>query len=168
MLKPTPLLRDLHGDSFASLSQRTQHDFAIALAETSSIGIEKAQEKASQLYARILPEGQCTSGHKFWDIVDPSNGKSIGQVWLKITPDGASAFLYDLFIDHPFRHQGFGRATMTVIESLAGKEGCSSIELHVFPENTAARRLYRGLGYKDTDSPNVLRKFFLPCPTLFP
>jgi len=168
MLRPTILLRDLHGDSFASFRQRTQHDFAVALAKTSSTTIEKAQENACQLFARILPEGQRTSGHNFWDIVDPSNGESIGQVWLKTTPKRANAFLYDLFIDPLCRHQGFGRAAMTAIESFAHKEGCTLFELHVFPENIAARRLYLGLGYDDTGAPNVLRKSLPLCPILFP
>jgi RimJ/RimL family protein N-acetyltransferase len=52
-----------------------------------------------------------------------------------------------LMVARAARCQGVGRALMLAAEDWARASGIRKIELHVFPHNEAARRLYQHLGY---------------------
>lgn len=61
------------------------------------------------------------------------------------------AYVYDLYITPEHRRCGYAREAMTCLEHEARKRGLSTISLHVFGPNTAARDLYEQLGYGITD-----------------
>ncbi|WP_287497545.1 GNAT family N-acetyltransferase [Pandoraea sp. CB10b_02] len=122
------------------------------------MGIEEARAMASEKFANLLPNGQRTAGHRFWNVIETSSGTHVGQVWLNIPPNCDEAFLFDLFIWAPYRRYGYGRAALAGAEAIAAEEGCKSISLHVFPDNVGAARLYQCSRYQETDTPNLLRK----------
>ena len=59
-----------------------------------------AEDRATSLFARLVPDGQSTAGHEFRSIVNES-GETVGAIWL--SPDAeagrGAAFLWDIVID---------------------------------------------------------------------
>jgi len=117
-----------------------------------------AKDRATSLFARLVPDGQSTAGHEFRSIVNES-GETVGAIWL--SPDAeagrGAAFLWDIVIDPEHRGRGYGRATLEALEPLVRALGYDAIRLHVFGDNDLARHLYRAVGYVETDMSMVKR-----------
>lgn len=64
------------------------------------------------------------------------------------------AHITNVAVGKKFRHQGIGRTLMLEAEKLALAKKATRILLEVRPSNTAARAMYKALGY----IPNSLRK----------
>lgn len=100
-----------------------------------------------------LPQGNETPGHHIRRIEDQTTGELIGHIWVGRATEGAPglAWLYDIEIVPTHRGQGHGRVAMTFAETEAKLLNCTRLGLHVFAQNSAARRLYESAGYKITD-----------------
>jgi ribosomal protein S18 acetylase RimI-like enzyme len=98
---------------------------------------------------RLLPAGRETPNHFFFNIVAEPGEKSVGDLWLAIEPRGG--FVYDLNVYESFRRKGYAEEGMRLAEGVARERGASKISLHVFAENTGARKLYVKLGYLETN-----------------
>ena len=61
------------------------------------------------------------------------------------------AYVYDLYIAPEHRRCGYAREAITCLEHEARERGFSTIALHVFAPNIAARELYEQLDYGITD-----------------
>ena len=113
---------------------------------------EGASARAASLFARLVPDGQSTAGHEFRSVVNESGG-TVGAIWL--APDAeagrGAAFLWDIVIEPEHRGRGYGRDALEALEPLVRALGYDSIRLHVFGDNDVARRLYRAVGYVETD-----------------
>lgn len=59
------------------------------------------------------------------------------------------AYLSNLAVSPSAQRRGVGRELLLHAESLARSWGCRSMALHVDAANEAARRLYRGEGYRE-------------------
>jgi RimJ/RimL family protein N-acetyltransferase len=83
-------------------------------------------------------------------FVAESNGGIVGR--LSISRDGhpASDHVADLglMVARDHRRQGIGLALMETAEQWAREAGVRKLELHVFPHNVPAIRLYEKLGYE--------------------
>lgn len=83
-------------------------------------------------------------------FVAESNGGIVGR--LSISRDGhpASDHVADLglMVSRDHRRQGIGLALMETAEQWAREAGVRKLELHVFPHNVPAIRLYEKLGYE--------------------
>ena len=66
-------------------------------------------------------------------------------------------FIYDIVLDEAQRGKGYGKQTMLALEVFAKELRLKTIGLHVFANNRAAMKLYRGLGYEVT-SQNMTKK----------
>jgi GNAT superfamily N-acetyltransferase len=113
---------------------------------------ESAAKRASDEFARLLPDGQQTAGHEFRSIVTDA-GEPVGVIWLAAQGEigRGAAFIYDMVIDPDQRGRGFGRAAMEALDPLARSLGYDRIRLHVFGHNAVARHLYGSIGYVETD-----------------
>jgi RimJ/RimL family protein N-acetyltransferase len=74
----------------------------------------------------------------------------VGRLSLARDPHPASRHVADLgvMVSSARRRQGIGRALLEAAEDWAGAAGIRKLELHVFPHNEAARRLYESCGYE--------------------
>lgn len=109
-------------------------------------------QKSRDEYARLLPEGPATSGHRLWMITRSNDRQAVGVLWIHfIKTPRPHVFIYDIEIRPEFRRQGFAEAAMRKLEQEAKEMGAETIRLHVFGHNTAARPLYEKLGYVATN-----------------
>ena len=80
-----------------------------------------------------------------------ADGEAVGHVWFAESSrnDRRTIFVNDVEIDEAYRGRGLGRAAMGLVEDAARARGIDRVELNVFGGNTAARSLYRSLGYDE-------------------
>jgi ribosomal-protein-alanine N-acetyltransferase len=80
-----------------------------------------------------------------------ADGELVGFVmWSRSAGDG-SYWIGGFQIDRRYQRRGYGRsALLALIEGLRAKPGCRAIALTYLPANTAARRLYASLGFRET------------------
>jgi ribosomal protein S18 acetylase RimI-like enzyme len=114
---------------------------------------EEAPEEAREAFEHYLPNGLDTERHYVCAIVAEPSGEKVGHLWYAVVSaaGGSATFIYDIGTDEPHRHKGFATAALKELEREAARLGTDSIRLHVFGSNTAARSLYAGLGYSETD-----------------
>jgi len=113
---------------------------------------ETAEDQATALFARLVPDGRETAGHEFRSVV-ADTGETVGALWFAAEDEvgHGTAFIWDIVIDSSHRGGGYGRAAMEALEPLARSLGYDAIRLHVFGDNAVARGLYQAVGYAETD-----------------
>jgi ribosomal protein S18 acetylase RimI-like enzyme len=131
---------------------RSIRDYAADMVRVGAWSSEGAEERAAELFARLVPDGRATRGHEFRSIVTETN-EAVGALWFATEGEvgRGTAFIWDIAIDEQHRGRGYGRAAMEALEPLARSLGYDAIRLHVFGDNAIARRLYRAAGYAETD-----------------
>lgn len=112
----------------------------------------QALSRAQKEFERLLPDGQQTPGHRFYEILDAAAGETVGFIWFASqTADGIkTGYLYNIRVRPEFRGRGHAREALDLIEQVAKAEKMTSIGLHVFGSNTTAQALYRSAGYWTT------------------
>ena len=83
-------------------------------------------------------------------VAELSHGELVGRISLMRDPHPASAHVADLgvMVAVGHRRQGIGTALMAAAESWARAARVKKLELHVFPHNEPAIRMYEKLGYE--------------------
>jgi RimJ/RimL family protein N-acetyltransferase len=83
-------------------------------------------------------------------FVAESNGGIVGRLSISRDAHPASDHVADLglMVSRDHRRQGIGLALMDAAEEWAREAGVRKLELHVFPHNVPAIRLYEKLGYE--------------------
>jgi putative acetyltransferase len=78
------------------------------------------------------------------------DGVVVGRLSLARDPHLASRHVADLglMVAEPFRRQGVGRRLLEEAVAWARASGITKLELHVFPWNEAALRLYESFGFE--------------------
>jgi RimJ/RimL family protein N-acetyltransferase len=114
---------------------------------------EEAPEEARKAFEHYLPNGLDTERHYVCAIVADATGETVGHLWYAVVPaaGGSAIFIYDIGTDERHRRKGYAAAALKALEKESARLGTGSIRLHVFGSNTAARKLYAGLGYSETD-----------------
>lgn len=83
------------------------------------------------------------------------DGKIMGFASLIIHPvptKGLVARVEDVVVDEKYRGQGLGRKIMNDLIDIARKEKIETINLTSNPKRIAARKLYKSLGFKLSDT----------------
>ena len=109
---------------------------------------EESISKATDEYARLLPNGEKSENNYIYNIMD--DNQEVGMIWIAHNPNN-EGFIYDIRILDEFQGRGFGKNAMKEIEVAAKELGMTKIGLHVFGHNKAARGLYEKLGYETTN-----------------
>ena len=124
--------------------------YAKEIAESGLMAWPDAVQKASEDFARRLPDGLATADSYLRTAYD--DGAEVGMLWLLIETrsDGRRAFVGDISVREDLRRRGYGEAIMTAAEALGRELGAATISLNVFSSSVAARALYERLGYETT------------------
>jgi ribosomal protein S18 acetylase RimI-like enzyme len=125
-------------------------DYAASIRDSGSMPETEAREKAAADFARLLPDGIDSEGHRFWTAYD--GDEPVGLLWLKLTDTsvGVTAFGYDFSVRADLRRKGYGRALMQAAESRCRELGVVSVGLNVFGHNLGAQALYDQMGFEVT------------------
>ena len=153
---------DLSPLSEAEFAEYTQRDISRYAEENVKAGYwheDEALEKSREVHQKLLPDGMKTKNHMFFKIEEGMKRRSIGTIWLFTDFEAAqpTGFIYDIFIEEPYRHKGYGKQAMLALEEKARELGLGRLALHVFAHNGPARALYERLGYQ-TKSINMSKE----------
>ncbi|HJZ47702.1 MAG TPA: GNAT family N-acetyltransferase [Roseiflexaceae bacterium] len=109
---------------------------------------EEANEKSAEEYRKLLPDGLASPDQHLFSIKN-EQGENVGMLWFAVTERSGQrgAFIYDVKIYEQFQRRGYATQSFQVLEPLARDMGLTTISLHVFGHNTAARALYEKLGF---------------------
>ena len=138
---------------FQQFVEASCEEYARSKVRAGVASAERAREVARQEFRHLLPAGRGTPDHYFFTIREDPSGTVVGRLWMARRADEgiARAFVYELWIEEPFRRKGFAEKALRDLESVAQGMGLSRIGLHVFGYNEPAIALYRKLGYVTTD-----------------
>jgi ribosomal protein S18 acetylase RimI-like enzyme len=124
-------------------------DYAAALVRDAGLDAQEARHKAEADTQAHWAGAEPPPG----DVVAmvEADGEAVGHVWFAETSrnDRRTIFVNDVEIDEAHRGRGLGRAAMGLVEDAARARGIDRVELNVFGGNSAARSLYRSLGYDE-------------------
>jgi ribosomal protein S18 acetylase RimI-like enzyme len=147
------------GDTDMTFTELDASQFAEWLIEASAEYIREriaagdspaeAETNAAASFEHLVPGGHRALGQLMGRV--HVEGREVGFLW--IGPHGTDPtrwWVWDIVIDEAHRRQGHGRAAMVLAEQLAREHGAVSLGLNVFGQNTAARTLYRSLGYEES------------------
>jgi ribosomal protein S18 acetylase RimI-like enzyme len=139
-------------DAWAAWRVDAIRDYAADMARVGTWAPDEAEQRASSLFANLLPDGAITPGHEFRTIV-AETGAIVGALWFAAEGDvgQGTALIWDIVINEADRGRGYGRAAMEVLEPLARSLGYDAVRLHMFGDNAVARHLYQAVGYVETD-----------------
>lgn len=143
----------MNEDEFQMYLEYSIQDYAQEHIKAGRWSEEEALEEATQEYQHLLPQGLQTPKHFLLMIVDDKLGKNVGILWftLRERAGESTAFVYDVRIFEEFRRRGYASQAFQLLEKRVADLGANSIGLHVFGHNTAAREMYTGLGYVETN-----------------
>jgi ribosomal protein S18 acetylase RimI-like enzyme len=104
-------------------------------------------------YLLALPDGLQTKDAFLYTARDAETGQPVGSLFLMLRrrADALETFVFNVVVHEALRGRGYGRALMLATAHWAREHGTASIGLHVFGHNTAARGLYRSLGFRETN-----------------
>lgn len=140
------ILQSINQDEFNLYLEQTIEKYGNEIAKT-GVSQEQALEQSKQQIAALLPDGMQTTGSFFYNAYD--NNIKVGFIWYGIRSE-TTAFIYDFFIFDKYHRQGYGTKVMLACEQDIKSKGLTTIELHVFGHNVAARKLYEKLNYYPT------------------
>jgi diamine N-acetyltransferase len=77
----------------------------------------------------------------------------VGFMMYEQSTDDGTYWLFRFLIGRDYQEQGYGRAAMlALLQRLRALPDCAALWLSVAPDNVAAERLYRSLGFVPTGS----------------
>jgi ribosomal protein S18 acetylase RimI-like enzyme len=109
---------------------------------------ETARRSTNATSERLFPGGVPAEGQFVFLVTEDAT--PVGSVWLGAGEDGPPEvwFLWSIEIDVAARGHGLGRQAVRLAEEFARRRGATKLELNVFGNNSVARSLYEGLGYR--------------------
>lgn len=138
---------------FSAWQDRTQIDYAKSKVDSGAWPESGARDRARVEHDKLLPHGNATPGHVIHQVIDAEKSSPVGRFWVGPATGAPpeTGWLFDIAIEPAYRGQGLGREVMALAEKAASDLGYARLGLHVFGDNTIARRLYESCGYAVTD-----------------
>lgn len=108
--------------------------------------------RSREEHDHLLPQGVGTPDN-YLRVVTSETGQRVGELWYALQKqDGwPQVFVYWIGIDEQYRGRGYASDAFRQVEAAAKELGAARVSLHVFADNTTARRLYEKLGYSPTN-----------------
>jgi len=149
-MTPTVRLEPMTREQYDAYRATSEISYADEIRDSGSMPESEAREKAAADFARLLPDGLDSEGHRFWTAYD--GDEAVGMLWLKLTDTsaGVTAFGYDFSVREDLRRKGYGRALMQAAEVECREHGVVSVGLNVFGHNLGAQSLYEQMGFEVT------------------
>ncbi len=146
-------LRKMTQEEYDAWRPVAEAGYAADHVRTGNWSEAEAPGQARKAFDQLLPNGVHTENHNVCSIVDEATGEAVGHLWYFAAPAAGvpSLFVASIGIDEARRRKGYATAALEALEREAAALGAHSVRLHVFGDNTAARRLYAGLGYRETN-----------------
>jgi len=143
-------LEPMTEDQYDAYRVTAEREYADSIRDSGAMPEAEAVQKSADDYARILPDGFATEGHRFWTAYDGDD--AVGMLWLHLRPtsEGLTAFGYDFSVREDLRRSGYGRAIMQAAEAECRALGVVSVGLNVFGHNLGAQALYEQMGFEVT------------------
>jgi ribosomal protein S18 acetylase RimI-like enzyme len=109
---------------------------------------ETARRNTNAISERLFPGGVPAEGQFVFLVTEDAT--PVGSVWLGAGEDDRPDvwFLWSIEIEVAARGHGLGRQAVRLAEEFARRRGAGKLELNVFGNNSVARSLYDGLGYR--------------------
>lgn len=128
-------------------------DYAQEHVRAGNWSADEALPMAEESFHKLLPDGLATPNQHLFSIEDEVLGEKVGMLWFAVQERSARSqvFVYDVRIDEAYRRRGYGMRAFEALEGKVRGLGLTSIMLHVFGHNQAARRMYEKLGYEVVD-----------------
>jgi diamine N-acetyltransferase len=93
----------------------------------------------------------CFYGDTWHPLAIEADGTVVGFLMWGVDDD-ASRWIGGLVVDAASQGRGIGKAAVTeAVRLLTSQDGCTGVALSYGPDNEAARSLYAGLGFAQTD-----------------
>jgi ribosomal protein S18 acetylase RimI-like enzyme len=145
-------------DEFHDFFEASVADYAQEKVRAGNWSEWEAVQKSREQHRKLLPMGLDTPNQHLYAIRN-SGGQKVGVLWLAVEKahDSTTGFIYQLYIDEPFRRRGFAAQAMRALEETARALHVDTLMLHVFGHNQAAIALYQKLGY-DVTNMNMAKK----------
>ena len=143
-------LEPMSQSAYESWRARAVSDYAAQHVTSGSWTPEESLARSQAEFDQLLPAGLATPGHKLWSARS-STGEDVGMLWIATDRRPGLAFIYDIEMDDAHRGEGYGTATLLALEDWCRANGLRSIGLHVFGHNLGAWRLYKRMGYVETN-----------------
>jgi ribosomal protein S18 acetylase RimI-like enzyme len=140
-------LRPLREDEFGEFLAAQRREYVRSLVEEAGMAPAEAEAKATADHASLFPDGAMQPEHHIGQL-ENDVGDHVGHVWWALRGRGR-AYIYDLFIEEPFRGRGLGRMALELVEADARGAGLRGIDLNVWGGNGVARRLYHSAGFSE-------------------
>jgi ribosomal protein S18 acetylase RimI-like enzyme len=151
-MESTLTLQPMTEDEFSAYKAWVVEDYAREIAENSRISMEEARASSIRDIDGALSQGLATSNQFLYHLVDsaPDPATRLGYLWIEVNSQKQRCFIYDIYLHPQFRHQGWGRKTLDLLEANMRQQGIRRIGLHVFGNNHTAQELYAKMGYEIT------------------
>jgi ribosomal protein S18 acetylase RimI-like enzyme len=146
-------LRPLRDDEFPEFLAFLRKEYVRSMVEEAGMTTEAAEDKADADHASLFPDRAPQPHHRISLIEEATTGARAGHLfWGERQPPGSlrsRAYLYELYVEEPFRRRGVGRRVLELLEDEARAEGLPGIDLNVWGGNAGARALYRAAGFDE-------------------
>lgn len=146
---PTVALTPATDDELVEFIAAQKVSYLRDLIEQGGLSQAAAQANSEATWSGLVPDGIHPADGNEIMIGRDVDGRRIGVLWMAVRSQGGENYgwIYDVEVDPEFRNRGYGRALMIAAEEWTRGKGLDSLQLNVFGGNTAARALYRSLGY---------------------
>ena len=153
MVRPIPMTES----EFDVFIEKSIPEYAAENVAAGYWSEEDTLERSRKASSNLLPQGVKTENNYLFRVQLEESGEKVGMIWMKHEAPRPHGFIYDITLDGAQRGKGYGKQTMLALEEFADELGVKTIGLHVFANNTAAMKLYKGLGYEVT-SQNMVKR----------
>lgn len=146
---PSLTLTPASDDELVEFIAQQKVSYLRDLIEQGGLSEAAAQANSDATWSGLVPDGiHPIDGNEIM-IARDVDGQRIGVLWMSVRSHGDEeyAWIYDIEVDPQVRNRGYGRVLMLAAEEWTRQKGLTSLQLNVFGGNTAARALYRSLGF---------------------
>jgi ribosomal protein S18 acetylase RimI-like enzyme len=138
-------------DDYQAYLAKAIPEYAAERIQAGNYDEADALNRSRKEFEQYLPQGIHTP-RNFVGKLQNEIEQTVGYLWygfFENRPD--NAFIFDFEIYPDFRRRGYASQALATLEVHAKEHGAKKLELHVFGSNTAARELYKKVGFIETN-----------------